>query len=428
MANRVLNMIFKADTSQAQTEMKKLKGDTGGEGIAGVIGSLQDFIAPAAAVAGAVGAAGAAIKQTLDDWRDYALSVGELRDSLNITTQEASVLMGIMEQYNITAETMTSVFRRMATEGITPTAASLQGLLVEYSNINDATEKMNFANKMLGEQGMRQLLPMWDSLTQAQRENFSVQQIGLDTTAEGIRLAREQEEALKNLARQSAEVGQAFSLWFARGANNAADFINALLGIETATEDLTGDTKTYVDFLKQEHAGLLKIEELTDEVKESKTWLDVATRIQTEGLNLETLAAWENVAALQAQLAAIRELAGNLEAMSPMLGMGYDPYEGNDPYAGSPDHSGAWQTDAMGRKYKRDAQGYFIKGPGYATGGTFKVGGSGGSDSTPVSFMATPGETVSVGGGTNDMAQILSEVRRLVDTLPVTIADAMERR
>ena len=32
----------------------------------------------------------------------------------------------------------------------------------------------------------------------------------------------------------------------------------------------------------------------------------------------------------------------------------------------------------------------------YATGGSFTVGGSGGTDTTPVQFMATPGERVTV--------------------------------
>lgn len=65
--------------------------------------------------------------------------------------------------------------------------------------------------------------------------------------------------------------------------------------------------------------------------------------------------------------------------------------------------------------------------PGYQAGGRFTIGGSGGSDSTRVSFMGTPGEEVSVGGGTSDMAAILAEVRRLVNMLPVVISDAVER-
>ena len=35
-------------------------------------------------------------------------------------------------------------------------------------------------------------------------------------------------------------------------------------------------------------------------------------------------------------------------------------------------------------------------GQGYATGGSFLVGGSGGTDTTPVGFMATPGERVTI--------------------------------
>lgn len=64
---------------------------------------------------------------------------------------------------------------------------------------------------------------------------------------------------------------------------------------------------------------------------------------------------------------------------------------------------------------------------GRAYGGDFTVGGTGGIDSTPVSFMATPGETVSVGGGITDNEKILAEMRRLVDTIPTAIADAVGR-
>ena len=64
----------------------------------------------------------------------------------------------------------------------------------------------------------------------------------------------------------------------------------------------------------------------------------------------------------------------------------------------------------------------------YATGGSFTVGGSGGSDSQSVGFNATPGETVTIGGGTNDMENVRFEIQRLVDILPDAIADAVERR
>jgi hypothetical protein len=37
-----------------------------------------------------------------------------------------------------------------------------------------------------------------------------------------------------------------------------------------------------------------------------------------------------------------------------------------------------------------------LYGPGFATGGSFTVGGSGGTDTTPIRFMATPGERVTI--------------------------------
>ena len=90
--------------------------------------------------------------------------------------------------------------------------------------------------------------------------------------------------------------------------------------------------------------------------------------------------------------------------------------------AGGSIMSGAYGLDSFIRTDDRPD-----RGERYATGGTFTVGGSGGIDSTPVGFMATPGETVTVGGGTSDMENVLAEIRLLVKSLPTTIADAIER-
>ena len=63
-------------------------------------------------------------------------------------------------------------------------------------------------------------------------------------------------------------------------------------------------------------------------------------------------------------------------------------------------------TPAPGTVYGPPALGQNL--PGFAGGGSFVVGGRGGTDSVPVAFMATPGEQVSVrtpgqqqGGGVN---------------------------
>jgi hypothetical protein len=53
-------------------------------------------------------------------------------------------------------------------------------------------------------------------------------------------------------------------------------------------------------------------------------------------------------------------------------------------------------TEPLGNAVAGIFSGGFGKLFGFASGGDFTVGGSGGTDTTPVAFMATPGETVSV--------------------------------
>jgi len=76
------------------------------------------------------------------------------------------------------------------------------------------------------------------------------------------------------------------------------------------------------------------------------------------------------------------------------------------------------------------------KGGGRQHGGSFTVGGRGGLDSTLVAFRATPGEQVNVTppGGSSDSDRLLSEisrlvaeVRRLTNTMPVVMRDALTR-
>jgi len=77
-----------------------------------------------------------------------------------------------------------------------------------------------------------------------------------------------------------------------------------------------------------------------------------------------------------------------------------------------------------------DGQRWHVTDAGWeklATGGSFTVGGSGGSDSQPVNMMLTPGEQVSVNGGTNDMAELFAQNERSNRRLITAIKDIVER-
>lgn len=85
--------------------------------------------------------------------------------------------------------------------------------------------------------------------------------------------------------------------------------------------------------------------------------------------------------------------------------------------------SGGWQAwieqqdeaTKAGARATLAAQGQAYR-IGFATGGSFEVGGSGGTDSTPISFMATPGEMVNIrrpGDASNDNSGLVAEIRAL---------------
>ena len=153
-------------------------------------------------------------------------------------------------------------------------------------------------------------------------------------------------------------------------------------------------------------------------LSEATGWLDAATLMYTEGVTLETIAVWENVAALEAQKAAIDDLSGGLQNLAPLLKMGFDPYEGNIPgqQKRTGGGGGGWQIDAMGRKYKRDPQGYFIKGPGYAVGGSFTVPSGFPNDSYPMRVQS--GEHVQVTpAGQSQNADVVAAINELKDEM-----------
>lgn len=398
-SNKLLNMIVKV-TDKASKPLKDIKGSEGAGGVMGLSGALASMISPADMAIGAMGALVSVVKKGVSDFTETALEVGNLADSLQLTATDASFLQSVMDKYGVTNDTMVAAFRTMNREGMAPTLSNLKEMLETYDNISDSTKKMQYAQKMFGEQGLKQIIPMWERLNEEQRENFGLQEDGIKITRESIDAARELEKAQKDLEQAWINTtGWLLKYWNATA--NVTDNLRELVGLNrlvTEGEEKIVEVKgTHIDYLKKEH-------ELQIEVRETMKWLDLATRIYAEGLSLETIQIWENVSAMDAQLARMRQLAGGLKIMAPLLRGGATMWDNIDPYA--------------------LAGGY----PGQALGGDFTVGGQGGQDSSLVSFMATPGETVSVGGGMTDNQQMLDEMRLLVRNLPIAIADAVERR
>ena len=444
MSNRILNLIFKADTNKASGEVAKFtstienmatsvaeleaisKGASGKSGLLGlqevgegVVGTFLKMLDPVDLLVGGLTALGVATKKGAEEWLDYALEVGNLSDSLQLSADDASTLMGIMDKFSITTETMTAVFRNMAKDGLSPTLKNLQLLLEEYDNIASSSDKMLFATKKFGDQGLRQLIPAWEQLTEAEKDYFTQAESNLEISREQVERARDIEEAQSQLSLMWTKAGG----WLAQFAFEMTQAEGSFLRLEDATVETTKKTATYIDYLKLEHKGLQDVIEATEQLSENQLW-DAAAEAYLAG-NFELAESYRQ------QAAALQLIAGQMSAVSKWMKGGAVGAPWSGFTEGFEPQEGGWTLDALGRQYKRTEGGGYELGPNYgdfAAGGSFRGGGSGGPDSTPVGFNATPGEIVSVGGGTSDMENILSEIQRLVDSLPLAIADAVERR
>jgi len=345
MSNRILNLVFKADTSQAKTALKELEGTEGRPGgVSGISLALTKAQLLWAAYGTAATLAVNQAKKEVDKYVDYIDEVDDLAASLGLSMQEASFLKGAMDEYEISSGTMLGVFRRLATEGIDPTVESLGNVLAEWDKMPAGSEKTKEAMRLFGEQGIGELIPWWDSLDDAEKRAFG----SLGTYME-------------------------------------------------VSDDMVANKDDYIGV----------VNEFTN------AWNTFKLKLIDEVIPALTIAL---------QLASGGGVFSEGEQIKKPGQGGVGFFE-----SFSPGYLSSLEAKRQkGLKYSSDTP---HKGNiGHAAGGSFIVGGRGGPDTTPVSFMATPGETVTVGGGTNDMAQMLAEVRRLVDTLPTTIADAVERR
>ena len=336
MSDRILRSIFKADTSDFEAGLKRVTGTEGGaEGIHGMtkaVGILNGLLE-----AGIIAGIGASIQKAFGDYSNYVTEVDNLATSLGISMEEADGLYGSMERYDVSANTMIGAFRRMATDGIDPTLENLGKILQAYEDMPEGAEKGVEAMRILGEQGIAELLPWYDNLSDYEKGHLDDIDAGMGLTSDAAAANREFRDSIADLTDEWSIL--------------KGELLGGIIPVITNV-----------------------LEYITNAVQIAKD--------------------------LAAQIAIIRGASFERLTSAPV----------------PPTSSMTGITVPSKDEF------------GFASGGSFIVGGRGGSDTTPVSFMATPGETVSVGGGTNDMAQILSEVRRLVDTLPVTIADAMERR
>ena len=354
MANKILNMIFKA-TDKATPVINDIKGTTGGtQGIGGLTAALSDLVGPATIAAGAVVLVGGAVADMMKDWQDHVLGIRDFAEVLGITNAEASGLVSIASDYGMSAGDMLTAMERLVEKGLDPTIGGLREAKELIEEAEDPTTRLTTAIDLLGKKGAEELIPMfseWDKVFQNYIDHMGDSAV---VTDEMVDKALKQRDAMNELSGAWAGLKLQAAGWAAPGLTALIELLTTPFGSDSAAAFIN----------------------------------------KFFGLG-----------------------GGDMPSLST-VGSG----SGGGFVRRSESSTGSSVVSSGGGGGGSRLQEF-------QHGGDFWVGGSGGIDSTRVSFMATPGEPVRVGkGGGSDVAPLVNEMRRLINSLPIMIGDAIERR
>lgn len=95
-----------------------------------------------------------ALKKSVQATQEYASEVRDLALVSGTTAEEASRLIQVLDDYEITAEDITTATRKMTQNGLAPTIDSIAELSDRYVALNTAQEKNQFILDNLGRSGL----------------------------------------------------------------------------------------------------------------------------------------------------------------------------------------------------------------------------------------------------------------------------------
>lgn len=94
-------------------------------------------------------------KQAYNAFQEYAGSVRDLATISGTSAEEASTLLQVLDDFEISAEDVETAVKKMTKNGLVPTVDTLAKLADEYNAINDPMEKNQFILDNLGKSGLK---------------------------------------------------------------------------------------------------------------------------------------------------------------------------------------------------------------------------------------------------------------------------------
>lgn len=251
MAQNTLEIIIKANSSKAITEIKKLDttiGKMSGTSAKGFDalkakwtaldnklsspGGFKVMLGAAGAAVGTLAAVGATVKRLADDFMGYAFQVEDFGRIIGATPEEASKIIQVADDVRLSVEQMTVAMKQAVAKGYEPNIEGLKRMADEYNAIPKKIDRTRFAIEIFGQRAgpqMAKLLELGSAKIEAMGN--SIEGTARLMTDEGIASAQAYFNALDNLG--DAVQGITLEL----GAKFTPTITNLAEGLTTAAED-----------------------------------------------------------------------------------------------------------------------------------------------------------------------------------------------
>jgi len=230
-------------------------------------------------------------KSSVNDTMNYAKSVRDVSRALGISSQEASKIIQIADDVEVSVESLTMGFKAALKQGIVPSIDGLKGLAVEYRKLSTPAEKAQFALEKFGRSGLEMQKFLELAPGQIDEMAASAERLGLVLSQEEIAKTEEYRIAVDELTDAwgglKTEVGMGVipvlsnfitlmnemlamdsKTWFKDGADAAAKFLNNLFG----WNDGATDTEEHFAMMKR------KAEDLFPAIAETGDAFDEASK------------------------------------------------------------------------------------------------------------------------------------------------------
>ena len=142
-----------AKSNKALQEQAAAAGKSSGV-FASVGNAIQGLVNPATLAVGALTAIGGVIKGSYGDFQNYAGAVRDLALVSGTGAEQSSLLLQVLDDFEISAEDVTVATKKMTANGLVPTVETLAQLSDQYLAIQDPMERNEFVLKNLGKAGL----------------------------------------------------------------------------------------------------------------------------------------------------------------------------------------------------------------------------------------------------------------------------------